>query len=633
MERVCFIAPYKELAILGQQANKMLGTNVQIRIGDLEKGVLSTKEAIKQGAQVVVSRGGTATIIKKKVDIPVVEVKVSGYDILKVLCKFSSIEGPIGVVGYQNVVNGCRTISDILKIPIKEFILSNTGIIDWSHVHEQIDKMIEKEGIRTIIGDTVIISKLDLKGIETQLITSGIEAVVQAFEDAVQILHATEQEVEKRKQFQAVLDFVHDGVIVTDKKGTISFLNPTAEETFKVKKEEVIGKRIGQVMHDSGFNKVLETGMAEIQQLQEIDDGHIMINRIPVIVSGQIKGLVATFQEITRIQDAEQKIRQNLYSKGLVTKYKFVDILTCDQKMKRLIDVAKGYSRTDATVLIEGESGTGKEVLAQSIHAESPRKQGPFVAVNCAALPPQLLESELFGYEEGAFTGAKKGGKLGLFELAQDGTVFLDEIGEMDKNLQSRLLRVLEEKQIMRIGSDRIIPVNTRIIAATNANLKQNVSQGRFRADLFYRLNVLYIKTIPLRERKADIKYLSHYFIRKCNEQYGFQVEKLSTDVVDFLTNYTWPGNVRELRNVIERMVLSASNDYITMDSIKFIVEDVCHAPEAEVKMDSPGQFLSGTMQDIKGKIIREVLKSEEYNKSRTARRLGIDRSTIERYL
>ncbi|MFZ5946264.1 MAG: sigma 54-interacting transcriptional regulator [Bacillota bacterium] len=630
--KICFIAPYHELIGIGTEIKKELGLNIDIVFGNLESGVISALEARKRGAQVIISRGGTATAIRNEVDIPVVEIKVTGYDLLKVLYRHKNTKGPIGIAGYQNVVYGCRTISEILQIPVIEHIFISESV-DWDKAQSEVKRLIKEHDIRVFIGDTVVMNNLNLQDMELNLITSGREAVLQAFEEAQQILKISEEEKEKHKRFQLVLDFVHDGVVVTDEKGIISFLNPIAEEVFKIKKEEVIGKESSDAIPNSKINRVLETGKAEIDQLQEIGDGHILTNRIPINVNGQIKGVVTTFQEVSKIQDAERKIRQNLFNKGLVAKYDFNDILSRDSNMKRLVEIARDYAKTDATVLIQGESGTGKEILAQSIHAESNRAEGPFIAVNCAALPPQLLESELFGYEEGAFTGAKKGGKIGLFELAHNGTVFLDEIGEMDTGLQARLLRILEERQVMRLGSDKIIPINIRVIAATNVALQEQVKKGLFRIDLFYRLNVLNIRTIPLRERKADIEYLAQYFQRRCNEKYGKQVDKLSPEVVSFLKSYTWPGNIRELKNVIERIVLSSKTDYVTMDSIQLIINELQELNRQGVQGDCINEFLQGTMNDIKEKVILNVLKEEGYNKSRSAKRLGIDRSTIERFL
>lgn len=633
MKRICLIAPYKELAELAWQAKQELNLTIDIKEGNLEEGIAPALEAQRRGAQVIISRGGTASIIRKQVDVPVVEINVTGYDILKTLHQYRDSTTTIGIVGYQNVVYGCQTIASILNIPIQEIIIPNDdGNINWSGIKEQMTELVERNGIKVIVGDTTAASKLGGLNVDVHLITSGKEAIIQAIEESCHIIRVREQEEEKAKKFQIVLDFVRDAVIATDEKGLITVVNPMAEKIFSIKRENAYGQPIQEIVKNTGINRVLESGIAEIEQLQEVPVGHILTNRIPIKVSGQIKGVVATFQEISKIQDAEQKIRQNLYAKGWITKYKFNDILSRDLRMKRLIEIARVYAKTDATILIEGESGTGKEMLAQSIHAESLRSDGPFVAVNCAALPPQLLESELFGYEEGAFTGAKKGGKIGLFELAHNGTIFLDEIGEMDKGLQARLLRVLEEKQVMRLGSDKIIPVNIRVIAATNVSLKNEISQGNFRMDLYYRLNVLNLHTIPLRERQGDIELLAHYFLRQGNQKYGRTVKKLAPEVIEFLSNYRWPGNLRELKNVIERIVLSAEKEYVTLADIELIVEELQDI-DKNTQEYQWGHLLDGTLQEIKRKIILKVLEDEGYNKSRAARRLGIDRSTIERFL
>ncbi|QNB47609.1 PAS domain S-box protein [Thermanaerosceptrum fracticalcis] len=633
MKRICLIAPYKELAELAWQAKQELNLAIDIKEGNLEEGIAPALEAQRRGAQVIISRGGTASIIRKQVDVPVVEINVTGYDILKTLHQYRDSTTTIGIVGYQNVVYGCQTIASILNIPIQEIIIPNDdGNINWSEIKEQMTELVERNGIKVIVGDTTAASKLGGLNVDVHLITSGKEAIIQAIEESCHIIRVREQEEEKAKKFQIVLDFVRDAVIATDEKGLITVVNPMAEKIFNIKRENAYGQPIQEIVKNTGINRVLESGIAEIEQLQEVPVGHILTNRIPIKVSGQIKGVVATFQEISKIQDAEQKIRQNLYAKGWITKYKFNDILSRDLRMKRLIEIARVYAKTDATILIEGESGTGKEMLAQSIHAESLRSDGPFVAVNCAALPPQLLESELFGYEEGAFTGAKKGGKIGLFELAHNGTIFLDEIGEMDKGLQARLLRILEEKQVMRLGSDKIIPVNIRVIAATNVSLKNEISQGNFRMDLYYRLNVLNLRTIPLRERHGDIELLAHYFLRQGNQKYGRTVKKLAPEVIEFLSNYRWPGNLRELKNVIERIVLSAEKEYVTLADIELIVEELQNI-DKNTQEYQWGHLLDGTLQEIKRKIILKVLEDEGYNKSRAARRLGIDRSTIERFL
>lgn len=633
MERICLIAPYSELLQLAQQVKRETEFDFKIEQGNLEDGITPAIEAERQGAQIIISRGGTASFIRKNVDIPVVEIRVTGYDILKSLYPYRNTSSTIGIVGYRNVVDGCKMVSKVLNIPIKEIIIpGEEETIDWNRVQQETYELIQKYNIKMLVGDTTVMSRLSALDVKVNLITSGKEAVIQAIDEALHILQVREAEKERSKRFEAVLDFVNDGVMATDESGIITVINPAAEEIFQVKREEVIGFPVKEVIPNTKIMEVLESKSADIQKLQQVHGDYIMTNRIPIVVDDLVKGVVATFQDVTTIQGAEQKIRQNLYAKGFVTRYGFKDILTKNQRMKRLIDIARGFAKTDATVLIVGESGTGKEMFAQSIHALSSRRMEPFVAVNCAALPPQLLESELFGYVEGAFTGAKKGGKIGLFELAHNGTIFLDEIGEMDKNLQGRLLRVLEEKKVMRLGSDKMIPVDIRVVAATNADLKEKIKQDEFRMDLYYRLNVLKLQTIPLRERGEDIEYLANSFIRTINKKYGRQVEGFTPEVMELLGKYSWPGNVRELKNIVERLILSTTKDYVSMAEAEFLLEEL----QEDFTLEAPENdhvIYEGTMKEIKRKVILKVLEQEGYNKSRTAKRLGIDRSTIEKNL
>lgn len=633
MERICLIAPYSELLQLAQQVKRETEFDFKIEQGNLEDGITPAIEAERQGAQIIISRGGTASFIRKNVDIPVVEIRVTGYDILKSLYPYRNTSSTIGIVGYRNVVDGCKMVSKVLNIPIKEIIIpGEEETIDWNRVQQETYELIQMYNIKMLVGDTTVMSRLSALDVKVNLITSGKEAVIQAIDEALHILQVREAEKERSKRFEAVLDFVNDGVMATDESGIITVINPAAEEIFQVKREEVIGFPVKEVIPNTKIMEVLESKSADIQKLQQVHGDYIMTNRIPIVVDDLVKGVVATFQDVTTIQGAEQKIRQNLYAKGFVTRYGFKDILTKNQRMKRLIDIARGFAKTDATVLIVGESGTGKEMFAQSIHALSSRRMEPFVAVNCAALPPQLLESELFGYVEGAFTGAKKGGKIGLFELAHNGTIFLDEIGEMDKNLQGRLLRVLEEKKVMRLGSDKMIPVDIRVVAATNADLKEKIKQDEFRMDLYYRLNVLKLQTIPLRERGEDIEYLANSFIRTINKKYGRQVEGFTPEVMELLGKYSWPGNVRELKNIVERLILSTTKDYVSMAEAEFLLEEL----QEDFTLEAPENdyvIYEGTMKEIKRKVILKVLEQEGYNKSRAAKRLGIDRSTIEKNL
>jgi transcriptional regulator with PAS, ATPase and Fis domain len=296
--------------------------------------------------------------------------------------------------------------------------------------------------------------------------------------------------------------------------------------------------------------------------------------------------------------------------------------------MEDLICRARKYAELDSTtVLILGETGTGKELFAHSIHNESPRAKGPFVAINCAALPENLLESELFGYAEGAFTGARRGGKIGLFEMAHMGTIFLDEIGDMPLNLQSRLLRVIQEKEVMRIGDDRVIPVDVRIIASTNRNLEEDIEKGAFRRDLFYRLNVLKLIIPPLRERKEDIPLLVDLFVEKYSSRLGKKVNGITQKARDLLMNLDYSGNVRELKGVIERAVAFAESEYIKEADLG-ISNQAAKQNDAISRDIFKGNF---TLKEIEIMAIREALAKTRNNISEAARLLGVDRTTIWR--
>lgn len=631
MERkVCAILPYKELYDIAKKCKNEYFPKMQVKEGHVEEAIPVAQQAEKDGVEVIISRGGTAAIIRKNVNIPVVEIKVSYLDLLKILYPFRDANKNLLVVGFKNAVYRCQAISEVLSINLKKIIIPyETDKYNFKDIKKQAEQIKKECEIDAIIGDqTAVVNLGSLFGMSC-LITSGIDDMVEAIKEAENLLDAKHQEKEKSKRFQAVLDFINDGVMSTDENGILTVFNPTAEKIFDIKKEMAIGKHISDVIKEDFSSEIMEaTNIPKLEYIVKSPNGSIMINRIPIVVEEQIVGVVATFKEISKIQGAEQKIRENMYSKGFITRYKFDDILTKDTTVKKIIQMAKDYSKTDVTILIQGESGTGKEIFAQSIHANSNRSSGPFIAVNCAALPPQLLESELFGYVEGSFTGASKTGKIGLFEMAHNGTVFLDEIGELDKSLQSRFLRVLEEKQVMRIGSDRIIHINVRVIAATNSNLKDQVEKGNFRSDLYYRLNVLNIYAIPLRERKGDIEYLVNHFIRVNNKKYGFQVEKLSEDVIEILETYSWPGNIRELRNAVERIVLTTRKECIRLKDIDLIANEFRTNLEEKAK-----DTLDGTMKEVKNRIATKVLKEEGYNKSKAAKRLGIDRSTLDRLL
>jgi transcriptional regulator with PAS, ATPase and Fis domain len=340
-----------------------------------------------------------------------------------------------------------------------------------------------------------------------------------------------------------------------------------------------------------------------------------------------VAGALATYQDVTQLQRFEQSVRQKLYAKGLIAKTQLDEFVTLSRAGKVLLEKARQFAAVDSNVLITGESGTGKEMIAQGLHNLSRRAKGPFVAFNCAAVPENLLESELFGYEEGAFTGARRGGKIGLMELAHGGTLFMDEIGEMPLSLQARILRVIQEKEVMRIGGERIIPVDLRLLSATNENLPQLIEKRQFRKDLYYRINVLRLHIPPLRDRHEDIPLLVEHILKR-HQAMNRAVTGIAAKALKRLCQQAWPGNVRELESTLERALL-LSRGPVLQD------EDILEALYLHVEPEGPAGLTAGgdALLNIEKVTIERVLQEEKFNYSRAAARLGINRTTLWRKL
>lgn len=358
---------------------------------------------------------------------------------------------------------------------------------------------------------------------------------------------------------EAILDSIDDGIIIHDNNSNILHCSKYFCKRF--------GKDANKLKYcPSDIYKMCK----ELLLLKEVENHFIKFdNKINVVVTKRIlqeenfeKNYIVIIKDAENIQNIEFDIRKNLINKGFFAKYKFDDIVYCSNSMKKTIERAKKIASLDVTTLIYGDTGTGKELLAHSIHNYSKRKNYPFLAINCAAISENLLESELFGYEDGAFTGAKKGGKKGLFELAHNGTLFLDELSSIPQQMQVKLLRVLQEKEIMRIGGTTLIPVNVRIIASTNEDLEQLIEKGLFRKDLYFRINSFTITIPPLKERKEDIPLIINSIMAEHNVK-----KHINSDLMEFFMNYDWPGNVRELKNCIEYMIYMG-DDYLTLDDL-----------------------------------------------------------------
>ncbi len=620
MGKIALIAPFPKLAELGEEVCNEFNEQLDIRIGDMEEGVKEALDAIDNGAQAIISRGGTAIAIREAVKVPVIEIAVTGYDLMRAINNAMRFSASIGVVGYKNIIYGVGTLRDILKIDLKEFLIGSDKDVD-----DVIIRMNDEE-IKMVVGDTIAVRKASQNGFFTVLVHSGKEAIIQAIREAYNTIEMVNRERERTEEIRTLINFVHDGIITLDALGKVKYINPIAERILNTNAEEIIGHYANDMLPGLLTDDIFKTSKPLLGEVSYVSSGLIVKDIIPVISKKKLVGVIITIQEAHKIQKAEEKVRRELYLKGNSARYTFDDMKTVNEKMKELSENAKKFAIVNSTILISGETGTGKEVLAQSIHNYSLRREEPFVAINCAAVPESLLESELFGYNEGAFTGAKKGGKPGLFEMAHQGTLFLDEIGEMPLKLQARLLRVLQEKVVRRIGDDRVIPLDVRIISATNKNLLEEVNNGKFREDLYYRLNVLSLHLPPLRERTEDIPYLIEVFINKSVRKTGCKMVGIENSAINELKKYSWPGNIRELENVIERLVVLKNGAIVTVNDLyglyeKHIVREVHDEGKNEVT----------TLDIAERKAILKVLDNNGWSIKKTAKELNISRTTLWR--
>lgn len=438
-----------------------------------------------------------------------------------------------------------------------------------------------------------------------------------------------------------ILDVLNEKVVVVDEKGIITMMSKAYKEFIGSPNPE--GKHVTEVIENTRMHIILKTGVMEIGEIQEVQGNKMVAMRIPIKKNGKVIGavgkvmfkdvsdLVTLTNKVNRLEQELEYYKSEL-NKERTAKYSFKDIIGSSASIQAVKELAMKVAKTDSNVLITGESGTGKELFAHAIHNASKRYLGPFIRINCAAIPDELLESELFGYEEGAFTGAKKGGKKGKFELANGGTILLDEIGDMPIKMQAKLLRVIQEKEIERLGGNVVRNIDVRIIASTNKDLEILVKQGLFREDLYFRLNVMPIKIPPLRERKEDISMLAKKLLVKVSNRLGKYVEGISDDAIKCLESYDWPGNIRELENVIERAVNLLDSDLIIKPE---------HLPEKITKKRSKKyvceeKSLKNIIEEIEKEIIFECLEKNNWNKNKVAKILGISRiglyKKIERY-
>ncbi|MBB6218851.1 phosphotransferase system HPr (HPr) family protein [Anaerosolibacter carboniphilus] len=548
---------------------------------------------------------------------------------------FESLSNGIMVVDENNVITIFNRAAEKITGLKRENMIGYQAhkVLEDSKLHRVLQTGEEMKGDRQVIGKTMIITNRSPIIVEEKII--GAVAVFQDMSEVERLSHELESVREIKERFGTILEHTHDAISMIDEHGKITYINPTFERIWNVKGEKILGKNMMDVLPKDVTGRVLRSKKKELGvPVQTAHHTKIITNATPIFIDGKLKGVVSTGKEITELQqmmkklkEAEEKIEyfQQELSRNQRIEEAFHSIIGSSGTLKEVLTMASKAAKTSSTILIRGESGTGKELLARAIHQASEKKDKPFIRVNCAAIPENLLESELFGHEKGAFTGAIKT-KLGKFELANQGTIFLDEIGDMNRDLQVKLLRVLQEREFERIGGLETIKINVRVIAATNKKLEEMVAKGIFREDLYYRLNVIPINLPPLRERKGDIPQLAEHFIEKICKRENIETKEITRKALNALESYDWPGNIRELENIIERGLALGEGSELCEDALPSYIrgKENIHSQELINLIHDDVAPLEVYEKQI---IQRALEKHKTFN--RAAKALGITHRTV----
>lgn len=638
MIHLLFVVPYPELmeqvkdVVANHPEREKVNADVQaLRVDEIPDIPAGTYDAI-------IARGYAAqkTLAKYSETTPTIRVHISGYDIIRAVyeCREKFHPKKIVICGSEERLTEAASVCKILGVEANVY-----APVRNQDLPQVLNKAIE-DGCDALVSGYSANLLAGKMGLNSVVIQTGAAALSQAMDEAIYTVERIRHERVISQMYKTIIYSSDAGLLYVDREGIIRVRNHVARQMNG--NVSIMGKPLKMVISwlEPLFCSVMKNGKVETR-LISIPGTKITVSVkcSPVIANNELSGVVFNLTDVTQIQELESQIRRKLSERGLKARYTFDQIIHKSKEIDRVIQLAGRYAASDSNVIIIGETGTGKELFAQSIHNASKRKNGPFVAVNCAALPENLLESELFGYVEGAFTGTSKGGKMGLFEQAHGGTLFLDEVGEISMAIQTKLLRVLQERQVRRIGDNKVINVDVRIISATNKSIRKMADVGQFRRDLVYRLDVLRLFLPPLREREADVELLFVNQLQGLAKRNGQLPVKIEEGVFPLLCQYPFFGNIRELRNIAERVFVLHEGDIINAHDVHEALYP------ADLDMDPSFAISTGTglaeLTETQGQNsenllgeeerIRQALKISGGNKGKAAKLLGIDRSTLWR--
>lgn len=638
MIHLLFVVPYPELmeqvkkVVANHPEREKVNADVQaLRVDEIPDIPAGTYDAI-------IARGYTAqkTLTKYSETTPTIRVHISGYDIIRSVyeCREKYHPKKIAICGLDESLSEAASVCKILGVEANVY-----APVRNQDLPQVLNKAIE-DGCDALVSGYSANLLAGKMGLNSVVIQTGAAALSQAMDEAIYTVERIRHERVISQMYKTIIYSSDAGLLYVDREGIIRVRNHVARQMNG--NVSIMGKPLKMVISwlEPLFCSVMKNGKVETR-LISIPGSKITVSVkcSPVIANNELSGVVFNLTDVTQIQELESQIRRKLSERGLKARYTFDQIIHKSKEIDRVIQLAGRYAASDSNVIIIGETGTGKELFAQSIHNASKRKNGPFVAVNCAALPENLLESELFGYVEGAFTGTSKGGKMGLFEQAHGGTLFLDEVGEISMAIQTKLLRVLQERQVRRIGDNKVINVDVRIISATNKSIRKMADVGQFRRDLVYRLDVLRLFLPPLREREADVELLFVNQLQGMAKRNGQLPVKIEAGVFPLLCQYPFFGNIRELRNIAERVFVLHEGDIINAHDVHEALypADLDMNPSFAISTGTGLAELTETQEQNSENFLgeeerlRQALKISGGNKGKAAKLLGIDRSTLWR--
>ncbi len=643
MSRILFFAQGEHIGKHAERLKKEIADpdEMEIQPADIGNIVELAKKHIAPDTEVVLARSTCAFFLRKaNLPVSVVEIPITEAEIIKSINKARLItppDMPIGMLGFRKIISTMKVFSEILSVNIKLYDMYSTR-----QAQEQIEKA-KRDGVRTIITGIRSVADIEAAGLNAVLLEASAGSISRAYRQAREILYARTLEKKKARETHAILNSVSDGIVSFDAQGRPTTINQCAMTML----DRAAGSADGETpplfspAELSLVDRVIRTGEEVIGHILERNNRKYAMRIVAIMVNDKPEGAIATLQEIRALQRMEATVRKGL-QKGNVAQYVFDHIKGESETVRDAVATARSFARLQSNVLLIGETGTGKELFAQSIHNASPRREQPFVAVNCGAIPSDLIVSELFGYDDGAFTGARRGGKTGLFELAHNGTIFLDEISEMDHTGQVNLLRALQERQIRRVGGNTVIPVDVRVIAASNSNLYRMVKENKFRRDLYYRLSVLVMQIPPLRERSGDITILARHFLAQYCRQFGKDIAFAPSGHAA-LEAFTWDGNIRQLRNICEQIAAVADMPLIDGEYVdRQLRKNLCHENPAPARPEAATETIAhlpySDIVMIKGKPysrarLNDMLNQHRGRRELLAQKLGICRTTLWKYL